>query len=243
MICRQCGAEIAEDILLCPYCGAENEEVAEREHKEEIEDILDKAAQLETRPEEIAGRMKTKVNKIGRYAIIGLLLIIAGVFLVTRMIGDQSANKMKKELDTLEKYYEAREFDKMKTYYNSLEDTLGERYKKYRTVITHYDRFLCREQDLKEVKQRFENGKMSAGLLEVYLDSVRDTLYIFWEAEEEGFRYGEGDGLLYLKEELHRMLTETTGITEEEYDIYFDGFTAGEECPDLMPLAEELMTR
>ena len=33
MFCKNCGAEIAEDILLCPYCGAENEEVAEKTRK------------------------------------------------------------------------------------------------------------------------------------------------------------------------------------------------------------------
>lgn len=243
MLCKNCGAEIAEDILLCPYCGAENEEVAEREHEEEIEDILDRAAQLETRPEEIAGRMKSRVNKIALYAVVGLLVVLLGVFIVTRMIGDQSANKMKKELNTLEKYYEARDFDEMKAYFNSLENTLGERYKKYRNVLSHYDRFVHQKEYLEEVKYRLAKGNMSAGLMEVYLDGVQGALYKIWEAEQEGFRYGEGDGIQYMKEELQHVLMETVGITEAEITLYFDGFTEGEERPDLMPLAEDLVIR
>lgn len=243
MLCKNCGAEIAEDILLCPYCGAENEEVAEREHKEEIEDILDRAAQLETRPEEIAGKMKARMNKIALYAVIGLLVVLFAVFVVTRLIGDQSANKMKKELNTLEKYYDAREFGKMKTYFNSLENTLGERYKKYRNVISHYERSERQKEYLEEAKKRLAKGNMGAELMEVYLDGVQSTFYKFWEAEQEGFRYDEGDGIQYMKEELQHVLMETVGITEAEITLYFDGFTEGEERPDLMPLAEDLVIR
>ena len=39
MICKNCGAEIDDTLLLCPYCNTENEAVAEKEHKEEVNDI------------------------------------------------------------------------------------------------------------------------------------------------------------------------------------------------------------
>ena len=39
MFCKNCGAEIDDGLLLCPYCKTENEAVALKEHKEEILDM------------------------------------------------------------------------------------------------------------------------------------------------------------------------------------------------------------
>ena len=59
MICTNCGAEIDDTLLLCPYCNTENEVVASEEHRDEVNFILDQAEELKTRPERIANKAKT----------------------------------------------------------------------------------------------------------------------------------------------------------------------------------------
>ena len=46
MICENCGAEYDEHLLLCPYCGTENDRAAQLEHQKELHDLIHCAAGL-----------------------------------------------------------------------------------------------------------------------------------------------------------------------------------------------------
>ena len=46
MICKNCGAKIGQDILLCPYCGTENSDVAKKEQQDYINDYEKKKQEL-----------------------------------------------------------------------------------------------------------------------------------------------------------------------------------------------------
>ena len=46
MICENCGAEYDEHLLLCPYCGTENDRAAQLEHQKELHDLNEKTEKL-----------------------------------------------------------------------------------------------------------------------------------------------------------------------------------------------------
>ena len=69
MICKNCGAEIDDTLLLCPCCNTENEEVALKEHKGELNLILEQAEEIKTRPERIAKKVNYKISRIAFFAV------------------------------------------------------------------------------------------------------------------------------------------------------------------------------
>ena len=38
MICKNCGAELQEDVRSCPFCGADNFEQSLKEHQDTVND-------------------------------------------------------------------------------------------------------------------------------------------------------------------------------------------------------------
>ena len=138
MICKNCGAEIDDTLLLCPYCNTENEAVAEAEHRDEVNFILDQAEELKARPERIAKKVEHKVSRIACYGVAGFVVLLLAVFIVSRIIGDPSIKKMEKKIAKLESFYAAGDYSGMCECLDGMEDSFGEQFKKYRNVQRVY---------------------------------------------------------------------------------------------------------
>ena len=244
MICKNCGAEIDDTILLCPYCNTENEEVAAEEHRDEVNFILNQAEELKTRPERISKKVNHKVSRIAFFATAGFLVLLLAVFVLSRIFGDRSVAKMEKKLAKLEAFYAAGDYEGMSVCLDELEDTYGEQFKKYRNVWRVYHWLDSQENSYEYVKEYIGTEYLDAEELAGELSRSQDLLYEIWQAEEAGFRYGESQGMLYVRNEIYRMMKEATGITEEEITEYFGDFSeVTEKLPELTELAEKLLAR
>ncbi|MBQ8798786.1 MAG: hypothetical protein IJZ55_04385 [Lachnospiraceae bacterium] len=244
MICKNCGAEIDDTLLLCPYCNTENEAMALKEHKGEISLILEQAEEFKTRPERIAKKVNYKVSRIAFFATAGFLVLLLVVFAASRLVGDRSVTRMEKKLAKLERYYAAGDYEGMGDYLDKLDDTYGERYKKYKNVWGLYHWLDSQEGSYDYVKEYIDTEYMKAEDLVSVLERSQDLLFQIWEAEEAGFRYDESEGMLYIRNEIWRMMKEATGITDEEIVAYFGDFSdVLDELPDLTELAELLLAR
>jgi len=247
MICKNCGAEIDDTLLLCPYCSTENETVAEKEHKEEVNDLLDKAEELKARPEQIAKKVEHKVSRAARYGVISFVVLLFAVIIVSRIIGDPSVRKMEKKIAKLESFYTAGDYADMCECLDGMEDTYGEKFRKYRTVQRVY-RWMDNQENsygiVKEYREKKSQGESQTQIASRALGTSRDLLYEIQKAETAGFRYGESEAMLYFREEIYRLMKEATDITEEEVERFFMNLPEDTESwPELTELAESLMAR
>ena len=247
MICKNCGAEIDDTLLLCPYCNTENEAVAEKEHKEEVNDILDKAEELKARPEQIAKKVEHKVGRVACFGVVGFVVLLLAVFIISRIIGDPSIRKMEKKIAKLESYYAAGDYAGMCECLDGMEDTYGEKFQKYRSVQRVY-RWLDNQENsyeiVKEYREKKSRGESQTQIARRALGTSRDLLYEIEKAEDAGFRYGESEAMLSFREEIYRLMKEATDITEEEVERYFMNLPdKEEEWADLSELAKSLLTR
>lgn len=247
MICKNCGAEIDDTLLLCPYCNTENETVAAEEHRDEVNFILDQAEELKTRPERIAKKVDHKLGRIACYGVAGFVVLLLAVFVISRIIGDPSIKKMEKKIAKLESFYVAGDYAGMCECLDGMEDAYGERFKKYRNVQKIY-RWMDNQKNsyeiIKEYREKKSQGTSQTDITRRALGTGRDLLHEIEQAEEAGFRYGESEAMLYFREEIYRMMKDATDITEEEIDRYFKELPEEEEgWPDLTELAESLMAR
>ena len=247
MICKNCGAEIDDTLLLCPYCNTENETVAAEEHRDEVNFILDQAEELKTRPERIAKKVDHKLGRIACYGVAGFVVLLLAVFVISRIIGDPSIKKMEKKIAKLESFYVAGDYAGMCECLDGMEDAYGEQFKKYRNVQKIYrwmDHLETGYGRVKEYKGKESVASSADTLIGRAFGNSRDLLYQIEQAEKAGFRYGESEAMLYFREEIYRMMKEATGITEEEIDKYFRNLPEDETAwPDLTELKEVLMAR
>jgi len=247
MICKNCGAEIDDTILLCPYCNTENEAVAAEEHRDEVNFILDRAEELKTRPEKIAKKVEHKVSRFACYGVAGFVVVLFAVFIISRIIGDPSVKKMEKKVAKLESFYTAGDYAGMCECLDGMEDTYGEMFHKYRTVQRVY-RWMDNQKNsyelIKEYREKKSKGSSQTDIVRRALATSRDLLYEIGAAEAAGFRYDESEAMLFMREEIYRMMKEDAGITEEEIGLYFTNFPEEEELwSDLTELAELLLGR
>ena len=247
MKCMNCGAEIDDTLLLCPYCNVENEAVAAEEHRNEVNSILDQAEELKTRPERIAEKVDHKISRMACYGVAGFALLLLLVFVVSRIIGDPSIKQMEKKIAKLESFYAAGDYGGMCECLDGMEDTFGEQFKKYRTVQKVY-RWMDNQENsyelVKEYREKKSWGEAQTNIARRALNTSRELLHEIEQAEAAGFRYGESDAMLFMRGEIYRMMKEATDITEEEIEDYFTSLPEAEdEWPDLTELAESLMAR
>lgn len=247
MICKNCGAEIDDTILLCPYCNTENETVAAEEHRDEVNFILDQAEELKTRPERIAKKMDHKLSRIACYGVAGFVVVLLAVFIISRIIGDPSIRKTEKKIAKLESFYGAGNYAGMCECLDGMEEAYGEQFKKYRNVQRVY-RWMDNQKNsyelVKEYRLKESPGEGRADIVRRALGTSRDLLHEIEQMEVAGFRYGESEAMLYFREEIYRMMNEATDITEEEIDTYLRNLPEDEEAwPDLKELAVILLNR
>lgn len=250
MICKNCGAEIDDGLLLCPYCNTENEEVAHEEHKEEINEILDKAEELTTRPERIAAKVNHKISRAACFGAAGFAVLLLLVFIISRILGDTSGDKQEKKVAKLEKFYAAGDYAGMCECLDSMEDAYGALFQKYRSVQRAYRYMDDMESDYKNIKA-YREEEVSESVMEsrvflvgLYLGNSRDVLHMVEEAEAEGFRYGESEAMLSFREEVYRLMKEDAAVTEEEIERYMLHLPDNsDEWPELTELAESVLKR
>lgn len=80
MICKNCGAKYADDLISCPFCDAENTEEAYRRQKEYINHYQRKSNWLANLPERIVHKTG---NAMSRVAILAVTIFVALIILAS----------------------------------------------------------------------------------------------------------------------------------------------------------------
>lgn len=145
MNCSNCGAEIRENEVNCPYCGVINPRAAEKKHMTQLEGIRRQTEMLE----DVAGHeARSGRQKAGRRAVVIFCIVaavIGGLFLAVRaldraLMGDDDyvraeAAFKEKYFPRLDELYEAGDDDATADYMESL---YGEEGSSVLPVWDHY---------------------------------------------------------------------------------------------------------
>ena len=213
--CSNCGAVLEENIQVCPYCGYENEELAQAEQDEALEIYEEMTKDLGIRHHKVVKRSSRYVLIVG---ICIFMLFVLGVLLawgVSSCQGDNSLETQRKELAKLEDYYASRDYGAMTAYMNKL-GYRGNSYEKYKRVADRYDNMDWRIEAIIS-----ESEFISKIDLETE-DVARAMSYAFEEMvqikimEEEGFIYGEEAGLIYIWERYVDAFKTYMHLTDDE---------------------------
>lgn len=218
MICKSCGAEYEDKLLVCPYCGSENENRAREEQLDYIEEVKEKIEEVRSQaPVKAAKRASDMVVKIVG-AMIGVFLVVAlAVWAYSTFSANGALKKQTKQIEKLEAFYQAQEFEKMSEFIEK-EKLRGATFYKYIDIADLYDRvpYIMEEMDFCLDKvQRYELE--ANDVVWELMDGLYQLKHIY-DYEQEGFIYGNEDAAAAIREIYIEKMTKVFLLTEEEID-------------------------
>lgn len=238
MICKNCGAEIDEKLLLCPYCNSENEKVAQKEQNEYIEDYKNKIKELESVPDRMIKKSSKAMLLVAGISLIVFLMCIIIGYGASKCVGDDSIEKRDKHIDKLEKYYDDGDYEKIGDYLDS-KNLYGTFYEKYRRTYDLYDGMDWKIESIEREVEFIEKYDADVSNVATSIGYVMGELEKIRKIEEEGFIYEEEDAILYIKSRYFEILKEKMMITEQEIEAGIDEYIETKNCEKLAEIVIE----
>lgn len=215
MICDNCGAEISESDLLCPYCGAENEKLAQKQQEDVLEEYQQKTKDLQHMPKKV-------INKTSKYILIGaaalIILFLIGLlisWLISGHVAENSLDKQSEQLDKLEAYYDEGNYTEMYKYLDKIHE-YGVTYEKYRRIGMLYDNMQWRIEAIEEKQEFIRDLDLEVSDVATTMGYVLEPMVEIKTWAEDGFRYGEEEAALDALEQYKTALRKYMLLTDEE---------------------------
>ena len=140
MICSDCGGEYQETDLKCPFCGKENEIMAERLKQEKLKALDREAEEIQKLPEQIVTNTTNRVLKITGIAFGVLVIFILLGVAVTQLYTNYEYKNTQRKIQEIEAVYASGDLDELSAY---MEDRklYGSEFDKYQNVKYAYDEY------------------------------------------------------------------------------------------------------
>lgn len=200
MICESCGGEYDDHLMLCPYCGSENLACAAEEQQDYIETYKKKKKELDRVPGEMAEKASRHVVRIAAVLAAVFLAAVGIVWAVSRSSASRALEKQQEQIRRLEEYYQSGDYRGMSEY---LEEAGGrgisfEKYDQMSEICGGYE----------QVQESIESYREEIAACLQGQDLERAVNLVGWDLsdcfcqlrrirgiEEEGFPYGNEDGM------------------------------------------------
>lgn len=221
--CENCGAWYEETLRQCPYCGAENLELTEREYQGRIQDIEKKTRQLSSLPAQLVrlwGKRWGKVLLIAVMAVFVIGVVGAGVRAVSGYIANvQAPARQQEHLEALDLLVEAEDYEGIWDYMSE-NDLFGGPYEEYSNIyFASYPLYY-----VEECRGLIESyGAVWESTLGFALEEVsRGILDIDEMLETGSFVRGGDEVISSIREELLSFLTTDLGLSDADIETLYD---------------------
>lgn len=215
MKCVNCGVAFNDNLLKCPYCGAENEVEAFAEHIEKINNFKDRERAYRKLPE-ILRKNAGKIIAFVAVAAILLTIIFSVIgYFVSHNKSNSDYEKTKRYQKELEELYLAENYDEISNYMqnNSIGySTFLEKYDHVNIMNRYYHRLDMCKSHIQEIL------KTENSLEQIRLDFkyAFELLEICYQYENDRYDYGEDAAILYYRDKTVAILKEIYLLTEDE---------------------------
>jgi predicted nucleic acid-binding Zn-ribbon protein len=225
-ICENCGAEFAETLAGCPYCGHIDEQSASEEYMEDMKEISRDMGELsDASQKSYFGELSHQGKMIKRVLIIFLIAaaVLGGlIFALSRVIdsGDSSTELKariaweRENFSKLDTWYAEEDYDSILNFCAQEEDKpeYGFYDWEHSDVLSVYLDYA----DAMLVKEELERGE---GMTRYDLGgALSDCMYCCYFLEETRYTKEEWERVEAWQEELRAFLLGELGLTEEEAD-------------------------
>lgn len=238
MICKNCGAELQEDVRSCPFCGADNFEQSLKEHQDTVNDSNRRAYFWKSLPDRMA-----KIS--GKAVIIGLVLFFA-VAAIVAVVGAgmkraDAKRQYQREMQTIEELetlYQEGDYDAVAEKYLESTDRYGAKFAKYsETELLNYCYHCAKdsmEQDIALAKRQQSEEFLYSQV------SWFELLRYCVTYEKEGYRYDEEEMVSYYRQEAMTVLQEELKFSGPQIALILEEYQQIEDYEEREEYEEKL---
>lgn len=161
MICSNCGGAYEEIDLECPFCGRENEVMAERLKQEKLLALDREAEEIQKLPEKILYRSTDKILKIAGIAFGILVLVVVLGIVGSRVLTHREYVERQEQIAEIEEIYAAGDLEALVIYMDDHE-VYGFDFAKYCDIGYAYRDYRNACNALDELYERIDRESFAA---------------------------------------------------------------------------------
>lgn len=227
MKCVNCGAKLAPDTLICPFCGSENTEEAREQHEEELQEIYDKIGDDRAVENEIVHKANRSAGKVALLVLALLAVIFLAVYMISGMRARNAYRDQHTALNVMEQYYQDGDYEAVADYYEK-HQLSGATYGKYKnTKDAIY--WLQYARDHMENGTYYLQGVSEDAVYSEWKEAIVDNVTfdlnsVFWglykiqKIRSDGYLYNEQDVVEYTENMLIRDIKDIYGLQDQEIE-------------------------
>ncbi len=246
MLCENCGAEIPEDTVVCPYCDYEIPHNAEKELQQEVDSIRNRRIDMEELSENRVRKGTRTIVGIFLGLIILAVLVAIVVAVYTYVRSRTELSRQQAQIRKLEEYYQAGEYVEMYEYLNEkVEKYYSQTFEKYYFIGDIANSMEQWEEDgygydwKHPIQYARDNpGRLKSDFIDYDIKALIADLGNLRTHREQGYRYGEDVAAKYYEDMIHRLLLEEYLMTEEEIDAEVARYQEAEANYDYLGVDE-----
>lgn len=223
--CNNCGAELADGIVICPFCKSESIELATKEHtdqmqmlQEEIHSVKEQTLQKQQKIEKTILGIRMSATKAAILFLAAVAILLLFVF-IGKLLGNKSRESAnERHLKQLEEYYEAGDYQKVAAYYSDLDYEY-----KYGALYRRYARVSQLEALYKDVRAGVRENSLDWALegedneaLALALSHACYYVYSLHIIQEGPILAGEDAVIAQYEDAILSHIQDNTGMTLEE---------------------------
>ncbi|MBR5502825.1 MAG: hypothetical protein IKV55_07310, partial [Oscillospiraceae bacterium] len=235
-VCKNCGAPAEKEQRVCPYCGAENEQLAAQDQQAELQGIFARIAQLLHLPQRAAQKAARFFARAGKWIAAVFLLGLAAALVFSALGPRMELKKQQRALQQLEELYAAADYEAVLQRMQELDHGYRAVYEKYDITAELCDGVLYLREFAQETAEFVAGFPDGADLLDYDFNRLFSLLVLCEERQALRFPCGEQAAVQWAKEEALRFAEETYLLTEA--DIALGMAEALKEQPDYSALRQ-----
>jgi hypothetical protein len=215
-ICTNCGAEINSTEVTCPFCGWENEELAEKKRNQELSKLENINRDFIELPKKAARKTFPVFFTMAAVILVLVLAISVGTHCSNRSNAEGKYRNQQKLLGDLEELYIAGDFESMNELLSDNNTSLDASFSKYNNIGRMYTNIMWLEKDVPG----------SVDFAKKYLEQPDTFRYEFLrlfnllrdceELRANGYAYGEEAEVTDFSQRAEALLRDVLFLTDEE---------------------------
>ncbi|MCR4617631.1 MAG: zinc ribbon domain-containing protein [Lachnospiraceae bacterium] len=248
--CKNCGAEVPDDTIVCPYCEAEFMDLAAKEHESIVKDIKENTkkvyadnAKRAKRADEIEQKGNKALGRLAKILLIAIPIALVIVAISTVLISKHKYAVRNNSIQRLEQYYAERDYEGMDKYIKkNLKNSYSATYYVYNHLLTC--NFYCeryKEQKKESYDYSYLDADGRAKMLSFDIYYLFDELETVMDYREQDKAYQKDEGFLEFENFYREEARNTFCLTDEEIEEIIEGDF--EVTEDYIPIAEKVIKR
>lgn len=219
MNCRSCGAAYDDKLSACPYCNAENVDMAEKNEREQIKNMYNHAGRIASESTRRTNRTSLCIAVVAAVILCVAVIVMVVLIATGNWRAQKNRDALKQRIDVLEQLYISGDYEALEKHLDKYD---------YNSAYGKYDDYVYAVKKVNEIERDAKDVYIYSDEESNY-SSIKYDLYVCFRTLEDIREYSaeyckydkdKKDEALNLKERVYKVLKDTYRLKDDEIEAY-----------------------